>query len=134
MSSDRGETWFTSMRGASIGAILGGPLGVLAGWLLAAELLCPAVAGACIGSLTGALLADPDDIAEAVVTAILPAGAWLVGAGGGWMFGYMLIGRHICFWGENVAMTLARIGALLGATIAVLVIVGRLGDRDLWRV
>lgn len=121
------------MRWAAVGSILGGPLGVAVAWLGGLGLFWPSLIGVVGGALAGGLIAGRDEPSEAAIHAILPIGSWLVGAGGGWLFVFALMARSFMFWGERTVMAASGIAAFVGGTIAVIVMVGRLTDKELWR-
>ncbi len=73
-----------AMRRAAVAVSLAGPVGVvvalLAGWpVLPITAICAAAAG-----LAAALTSSEDSAGDAAVLAILPIGAWLIGAAVGW--------------------------------------------------
>lgn len=117
--------WRSAKGRAAIGAIIGGPVGVVTA--LAAQWPLAMLAGLCVaaGGLVGALTGDDEDIAEAAVDAILPVGAWLVGAAIAWV----ILGsfrEEMPPVVQERPLEAALGAAVLGGTVAVLILMARL--------
>ncbi len=113
---------------AAVGAIIGGPVGVVTAFVTGGSLVLLSGAFVAAGALIGALVFEEEDVREAAVDAILPIGAWLVGAAIGWVFLSTL--RHELPGVIRRYPAQAALGAaILGGTLAVVMLIVRLGRR-----
>ena len=113
---------------AAVGAIIGGPVGVVTALVTGGSLVLLSATFVAAGALLGALVFEEGDMREAAVDAILPIGAWLVGAAIGWVFLSTLRHELPRILRENPAE--AALGAaVVGGTLAVVVLIVRLGRR-----
>lgn len=114
---------------AAVGAVIGGPVGVVTALATSGPLVVITAAALIAGALAGALTGDAEDSREAAIDAILPIGVWLVGAAIAWV----ILGT----FEEDLPQLLrdyplhAALGAaVLGGTVAVVVLIVRLGRGE----
>jgi hypothetical protein len=84
MTEDRGILASPIGR-AAVGAVVGGPVGVVTALATGGPLVLITGLLVLAGAMLGALTADGADAQEAAIDALLPVGAWLVGAAVGWV-------------------------------------------------
>lgn len=118
----------TPLGRAAFGAIIGGPVGAVTALATGWSLVIATAGAVSVGALIGALTAETDDLSEAVIDAILPVGAWLVGAAIAWV---LLSTQNYRL--PEVVQTNPRpstlAAAVLGGTVAVIVLVMRVGKH-----
>jgi len=110
---------------AAVGAIIGGPVGVVTALVVGGPLVLVTAAALIAGSLAGALTGDAEDGREAAIDAILPIGVWLVGAAIAWVIlGTFHEDLPLIF--QHYPLHAALGAAVLGGTVAVLLLIVRL--------
>lgn len=110
-----------SMRRAAVAASVAGPFGVLIGLVTPLALLPITALVVVAAALTAALTCPEDPRSEAGVLAILPIGAWLVGAAVGWAALAMLADAYPVL--DRYSFLLTLLFAIAGGTLSVLVVV-----------
>ena len=122
------ERWRTPTGRAALGAMIGGPVGVVTALATGGPLVAIAALAVAAGALVGALTATGEDLREAAIDAILPIGAWLVGAAIAWVVLATQAQRLPLIVQANPQPS-ALVAAILGGTIAVVLMIARLGKR-----
>ncbi|MFW5866422.1 MAG: hypothetical protein ACOCX2_01310 [Armatimonadota bacterium] len=113
---------------AAVGAIVGGPVGVVTALATGGRLVLLTGLLLIVGAIVGALTAEGEHPREAIVDALLPIGVWLVGAAVAWV----ILGTfHEDLPGllQEYPSYAALGAAVLGGTMAVVVLMVRLGAR-----
>ncbi|MFP4248181.1 MAG: hypothetical protein ACLFU7_00905 [Armatimonadota bacterium] len=111
---------------AAIGAIVGGPVGVVTALATGGPLVLTTGLLVIAGAMLGALTAEGADAREAAIDALLPVGVWLVGAAVGWVVLSTFREDLPSPVGEHIALS-ALAAAVLGGTLATVVLIFRLG-------
>lgn len=111
----------SSMRRAAIASSVAGPFGVLVGLLTTLPMLPVTAAFVVVGALVAAFTCPEDPMHEAGVMAILPIGAWLVGAAVGWAALAMIADAYPGL--ERYAFVLTLLFSVLGGTLSVFVVI-----------
>jgi len=114
---------------AAVGAIAGGPVGVVTALATGGPLVAFAAVSVTIGAVIGALTAEGADLHEAAVDAILPIGAWLVGAAVAWVLLGTLQERLPAIV-HAYPLAATALAAIVGGTAAVTLLLMRLAKRD----
>ncbi len=122
------ERWRTPAGRAALGAIIGGPVGVVTALATGGPLVAITAVAVAAGALVGAVTAGGEDLREAAIDAILPIGAWLVGAAVAWVLLATQAERLPLIVQANPRPS-ALAAAILGGTVAVALLVTRLGRR-----
>lgn len=117
------------MGRAALGAIAGGPIGVVTALATGGPLVALTTVSVTIGALIGALTAEGVDLREATIDAILPIGAWLVGAAVAWVLLGTLQQRLPAIV-HAYPLAAAALAAIIGGTAAVTLLLMRLGKRQ----
>ncbi|MGM0491615.1 MAG: hypothetical protein ACQER1_01615 [Armatimonadota bacterium] len=125
MTDDRG-IFAAPIARAAVGAILGGPVGVVTALATGGPLVLTTGLLVIAGAMLGALTAEGADAREAAIDALLPVGAWMVGAAVGWVILSTFKDDLPPPVGEYLALS-ALAAAVLGGTLATVVLIVRLG-------
>jgi len=111
---------------AAVGAIIGGPVGVVTALATGGRLVL--LAGLCVtaAALIGALTTEGEHAPrEAAIDAMLPIGVWLVGAAVGWVI-LATQREHLPVLLRDYPSEAALGAGVIGGTLAVVVLLVRL--------
>ncbi len=119
------HAWSSPIARAAIGTIVAGPVGVAAALATGWSLVLVSTLFVAAGGVIGALTSREDDPREAAIDAMLPIGAWLVGAAIGWVILSTHVEQLPAVIGDHPAAS--TFGAsVVGGTVVVVILIVRL--------
>jgi hypothetical protein len=108
--------------------MLGGPVGVVTAFATGWPLVLLSAVCVTVGALVGAITTETENPRAAALDAMLPIGAWLVGAAVGWVV-LATQSEHLPAVVRGNPSASALAAAFVGGTLAVTVLVLRLRRR-----